>query len=407
MDAGGNEDVLSGRVLGVKSAQYPAIPGLETQFAIIHPTWSVIYIPIGPQTDQKNICDLKLASPYLCKFPWPTQKPRCSQNYTSQPNHLKHDVRYGAVQKPKYGSAMMAQHWHTQFDSTPATNPFLLSTVPFRPLGPLPATTNKLMLNSECNLMIMLPTSCERTLLLPYTLVSRIQWRGRWESFPRGDTDSRIHGLTDSRIHGFTDSRIHGFTDSRIHGFTDSRIHGFTDSRIHGFTDSRIHGFTDSRIHGFTDSRIHGFTDSRIHGFTDSRIHGFTDSRIHGFTDSRIHGFTDSRIHGFTDSRIHGFTDSRIHGFTDSRIHGFTDSRIHGFTDSRIHGFTDSRILKELVRVYTRGSCFQELSGSSDAVDGSHFPERLVCFRSAKTEIFLGRELLQSDITSSLEYSRR
>ncbi|KAG5448790.1 hypothetical protein CSKR_113331 [Clonorchis sinensis] len=40
MDAGGNEDVLSGRVLGVKSTQYPAIPGLETQFAIIHPTWA-------------------------------------------------------------------------------------------------------------------------------------------------------------------------------------------------------------------------------------------------------------------------------------------------------------------------------------------------------------------------------
>ncbi|GAA55385.1 hypothetical protein CLF_107792 [Clonorchis sinensis] len=156
----GNEDVLSGRVLGIESTQYPAIPGLETQFAIIHPTWSVIYIPRDPQTDQKNTCDLTLASSYLCKFPWPTQKPRCSQNCTSQPNHLKRDVRYGAVQKPKYGSAMMAQHCHTQFDSTPATNLFLVSTVPFCPLGPLPATTNKLMLTSECNIVIMPVRSC-------------------------------------------------------------------------------------------------------------------------------------------------------------------------------------------------------------------------------------------------------
>ncbi|GAA52038.1 hypothetical protein CLF_107253 [Clonorchis sinensis] len=81
-------------------------------------------------------------------------------NCTSQPDHLKHDVRYGAVQKPKYCSVMMARHCHTQFDSTPATNPFLLSTVRFRPLGPLPATTNKLMLNSECKLMIMPARSC-------------------------------------------------------------------------------------------------------------------------------------------------------------------------------------------------------------------------------------------------------
>ncbi|GAA56081.1 hypothetical protein CLF_109849 [Clonorchis sinensis] len=81
-------------------------------------------------------------------------------NCTSQPDHLKHDVRYEAVQKPKYGSAMMAQQYHTQFDSTPATNPFLLSTVPFRPLGALPATTNKLMLNSECKLMITPARSC-------------------------------------------------------------------------------------------------------------------------------------------------------------------------------------------------------------------------------------------------------
>ncbi|GAA52069.1 hypothetical protein CLF_107288 [Clonorchis sinensis] len=80
-----------------------------------------------------------------------------NKNCTS---HLKRDVRYGAVQKPKYGSATMAWHCHTQFASTPATSPFRLSTVPFRPLGPLPATTNKLMLNSECNLMIMPARSC-------------------------------------------------------------------------------------------------------------------------------------------------------------------------------------------------------------------------------------------------------
>ena len=126
----GNEDLLSGRVLSVKSAQYPAIPGLDALFAVIQPTWSVIYIPRGPKTDQKNTCDLTLASSYLCKFPWPTQKTRCLQNCPSQLNHLKHDVRYGTVQKPKYVSAMMARHCHTQFDSTPATIPFLLSTVP-------------------------------------------------------------------------------------------------------------------------------------------------------------------------------------------------------------------------------------------------------------------------------------
>ncbi|GAA53774.1 ATP-binding cassette transporter, partial [Clonorchis sinensis] len=65
----------------------------------------------------------------------PAQKPHYAQKCTPQPNHLKHDVRYGTVQKPKYASVMLAKHRHTQFDSTPATNPFLLFNVPSHPLG--------------------------------------------------------------------------------------------------------------------------------------------------------------------------------------------------------------------------------------------------------------------------------
>ncbi|GAA48646.1 ubiquitin carboxyl-terminal hydrolase L3 [Clonorchis sinensis] len=115
------------------------------------------YQPYEYRPDYRGVAIAYLTSICIQK---PTKKTRCSQNCTSQPNHFKHEVRYGVVQKPKYGSAMMAQHRHTQFDSTPATNPFLLSTVPFRPLGSLPATTNKLMLNSECNLMVMPARSC-------------------------------------------------------------------------------------------------------------------------------------------------------------------------------------------------------------------------------------------------------
>ncbi|GAA52518.1 hypothetical protein CLF_108247 [Clonorchis sinensis] len=134
---------------------------------------SVIYFPRDPQTDQKNTFDLTLASPYLCKFPWLTQKTPLLTELQVPAQSSQTRRRYGAVQKPKHGSAMMAQHWHTQFDSTPATNPLLLSTVPFRPLGPLPATTKKLMLNSECNLMIM-PACWSRFVTILWRIVTTI-----------------------------------------------------------------------------------------------------------------------------------------------------------------------------------------------------------------------------------------
>ncbi|GAA55656.1 hypothetical protein CLF_108581 [Clonorchis sinensis] len=62
------------------------------------------------------------------------------ENCTSQPINLKHDAHQGVVQKPKYVSAMIAWHCHTQSDSTPATIHFLCP----RPFIPLPTTANKL-----------------------------------------------------------------------------------------------------------------------------------------------------------------------------------------------------------------------------------------------------------------------
>ncbi|GAA57607.1 hypothetical protein CLF_112964 [Clonorchis sinensis] len=131
------------------------IPGLDALIAVIDTTWSVMYIPKDPQLDQKNTPDIGLASAYLCYFPWPTQKLRSSLNCTSQPNHLKNEDHYGAVQKPKYVSAMTARHCHTRFDSTHATNLLLLVFVPSRSLGQLPATMSNLTLHSVCKLMIM------------------------------------------------------------------------------------------------------------------------------------------------------------------------------------------------------------------------------------------------------------
>ncbi|GAA55396.1 cathepsin D [Clonorchis sinensis] len=106
-----------------------AIPGLDALFAVIRSTWSVIYFHRDPQTDQKNTCDLTSDSSYLCELTWQTQKPRCPQNCFFKPKHIKDDVRYGAFQKPKYVSAMMARHRHTQFDNTPAANPLTVSSV--------------------------------------------------------------------------------------------------------------------------------------------------------------------------------------------------------------------------------------------------------------------------------------
>ncbi|GAA54464.1 hypothetical protein CLF_103137 [Clonorchis sinensis] len=61
---------------------------------------------MDPQTDQKNTHDRTLDSSYHCEFSRPTQKSRCLQNCTSQSSHHKHDVRYGAVQKPIRMTAM-------------------------------------------------------------------------------------------------------------------------------------------------------------------------------------------------------------------------------------------------------------------------------------------------------------
>ncbi|GAA51591.1 translation initiation factor 3 subunit A, partial [Clonorchis sinensis] len=144
----------------------PSFPGIRLTIGVIHHK-AVIVITVVVDTHLDYLSSLQQAPPihdnliqrimtarhtHNCiHYSLPSLRINC----TSQPNHLKHDVRYGAVQKPKYGSAMMTQHCHPQFDSTPATNPFRLSTVPFRPLGPLPANTNKPMLNSQCKLMIM------------------------------------------------------------------------------------------------------------------------------------------------------------------------------------------------------------------------------------------------------------
>ncbi|GAA55190.1 hypothetical protein CLF_107109 [Clonorchis sinensis] len=159
-DPGNLGESLAPVYQSVNPLQSSTTPRLDALYAVIHSTWPVIHIPRDPQADQKNTPDLTLNSSYLREFPWPTQKPRCSQNCMSHPKHIKRNVRYGAVQKPNYGSTMMARHCHTQFDSTLATNPFLFLTVPSRPLGPLPATTNKLMLDSKCNLMITPARSC-------------------------------------------------------------------------------------------------------------------------------------------------------------------------------------------------------------------------------------------------------
>ncbi|GAA54472.1 hypothetical protein CLF_103333, partial [Clonorchis sinensis] len=49
--------------------------GLDALFADIQSTWSVIYVLRDTQTNQKNTCDLTIASFYFCKFSWPTKKP--------------------------------------------------------------------------------------------------------------------------------------------------------------------------------------------------------------------------------------------------------------------------------------------------------------------------------------------
>ncbi|GAA51406.1 hypothetical protein CLF_106055 [Clonorchis sinensis] len=67
----GFDDLI--RFPGFPKPRTSVIPVLDAMFAVIHSTWSVIYIPRDPQT-----------------------------NCTSKTNHLSHALRYGAVQKQKY-----------------------------------------------------------------------------------------------------------------------------------------------------------------------------------------------------------------------------------------------------------------------------------------------------------------
>ncbi|KER22552.1 hypothetical protein T265_09382 [Opisthorchis viverrini] len=69
---------------------------------------------------------------------------------------LKHGVHYGAVQKPKYVTPVMARHCYYQFDSTTATIPFLLLTIPSRRLVPLTENTNKLSTWPKCLLDVFI-----------------------------------------------------------------------------------------------------------------------------------------------------------------------------------------------------------------------------------------------------------
>ncbi|GAA57088.1 hypothetical protein CLF_112126, partial [Clonorchis sinensis] len=136
---------------------------------------------------------------FSCRLLW-----NFSPNCTSQPNHLKRDVRYGAVQKLKYVSAMMARHCHTQFDSTPATKPFLLLAIPSRQLGPLLTTTNKLMLHSECELIVTPPRIVNEHYYYYFTLpkydvsmtVPRlprpVRWTARSSPYPQYSPDEAV-----------------------------------------------------------------------------------------------------------------------------------------------------------------------------------------------------------------------
>ncbi|GAA51360.1 GTP-binding protein Di-Ras2 [Clonorchis sinensis] len=77
---------------------------------------------------------------------------------TSYTLTLKCDVRYGAVQKLKHVGPVTARHCHTQFDSTPATIPYLLSTVPPGPLVPLTANTTNSPIDPSCLHDTFIPT---------------------------------------------------------------------------------------------------------------------------------------------------------------------------------------------------------------------------------------------------------
>ncbi|GAA56116.1 hypothetical protein CLF_110007 [Clonorchis sinensis] len=101
-------------------------PVWTTWLAVIHSTRPVIYNH-GILKRAKKPCDLISASFHLVS-PVGLDESRCPKNCTPQPNHLKCDVRYGAVKKLEHVRPMMARHCLTQFDSTPATIPFLLGT---------------------------------------------------------------------------------------------------------------------------------------------------------------------------------------------------------------------------------------------------------------------------------------
>ncbi|GAA49882.1 hypothetical protein CLF_103733 [Clonorchis sinensis] len=108
------------------SLRTSAMPGLEDLVGCypLHLAGDV-----QPQ-DPKRTLRFHIGFAPPCFLDQPEMNPAAQRTAHPSPLTLKCDVRYGAVQKLKHVRPMMARHCHTQFDSTPATIPFLLSTVP-------------------------------------------------------------------------------------------------------------------------------------------------------------------------------------------------------------------------------------------------------------------------------------
>ncbi|KER25069.1 hypothetical protein T265_14283, partial [Opisthorchis viverrini] len=102
--------------------------------------------------------------PYNPCFPDQAErKNRRPINYTPQPNDLKRDIHHGTFQKLKHVRPMMARYCHTQFDSTPATVPFLLPNEPTFLCGSLTRTITTTFIptcwTSRLNLTTFVPSS--------------------------------------------------------------------------------------------------------------------------------------------------------------------------------------------------------------------------------------------------------
>ncbi|GAA56850.1 hypothetical protein CLF_111663 [Clonorchis sinensis] len=101
----------------------------RTWLAVTHSTWPVSFNHRIPKRTKRTLqFHIGFAPP--CFLGQSEMNPAAQRTAHPSPLTLKCDVRYGAVQKLKHVRPMMARHCHTQFDSTPATIPFLLSTVP-------------------------------------------------------------------------------------------------------------------------------------------------------------------------------------------------------------------------------------------------------------------------------------